>query len=236
MASGDHLQQLKEHGVALLRNLFAHESLAKLKAAASSCFQAISAERSLPPHCGFSRSSHSVLLTTLLDFGCDAKEDLVAPLSTVGLAHLFAGIFGDEWTCNLNQSWVRKKFAPPQAPPNGYHIQDWHQDGALGVSFPLQLGPVVPMTELLTCWIPLNPCGEDSPGLEFVRRRLPALLHFTQLNDAFLRRQFSPCEFWAPALEFGDGLVFLNDVLHRTYAIPEMRHDRLSVEYRLFPR
>jgi len=92
------------------------------------------------------------------------------------------------------------------------------------------------MTELLTCWIPLNPCGIDSPGLELVRCRQPALLHFTELDDAALRRRFPPHEFWAPALEFGDGLVFLNSILHRTYAHPEMPHNRLSVEYRIVPR
>jgi len=92
------------------------------------------------------------------------------------------------------------------------------------------------MTELLTCWIPLNQCGVDSPGLEFVRRRQPALLHFSELDDSALRRRLSPQEFWAPSFELGDGLVFMNDMLHRTHVTPEMRHDRLSVEYRIFPR
>jgi hypothetical protein len=41
--------------------------------------------------------------------------------------------------------------------------------------------------------------------------------------------------FWAPELEFGDGLVFLDHVLHRTCANEKMRGNRLSVEYRLFP-
>lgn len=235
MAIDDHSQQLKEFGVALLRDAFSHGSLATVKAAASSCFQAVSKGTSLPPQYGFSRSSHSVLLAALKDFGCN-EDDLVAPLSTPGLGQLFAEILGDEWVCNLKQSWVRKKFAPREAPQNGYHLQDWHQDGALGVSFPLQPGEAVAMTALLTCWIPLNPCGVDSPGLEFVRRRQPALLHFTQLNDARVRRQFSPEDFWAPALEFGDGLVFRKDVLHRTHALAAMGRDRLSVEYRIFPR
>ncbi len=235
MAIDDHSQQLKEFGVALLRDAFSHDSLAKLKAAASSCFQAVSKGTSLPTYYGFSRSSHSVLLAALTDFGCN-EGDLLAPLSTPGLAQLFAETLGDDSTCSPNQSWVRKKFAPGNAPSNGYHLQNWHQDGALGVSFPLQPGPVVSMTDLLTCWIPLNPCGVDSPGLEFVRRRQPALLHFTQLDDALVRKQFSPEAFWAPALEFGDGLLFRNDVLHRTHALAAMRHDRLSVEYRIFPR
>jgi hypothetical protein len=62
------------------------------------------------------------------------------------------------------------------------------------------------------------------------------LLHFTELDDTAVRKRFAPQEFWAPELEFGDGLVVLNRVLHRTYSRPEMQHNRLSVEYRLFPR
>jgi hypothetical protein len=207
-----------------------------LREAAARCFQAINTERSLPERYQFSRSSHSVLLTALLDFGCDRAEELTAPLSATGLEKLFSAAIGPEWTCNMEQSWVRKKFAPLPVPTPGYHLQNWHQDGALGIRFPLEPGPVIPMTPLLTCWIPLNRCGIDSPGLEFVRGRQPALLHFTELDDSALRQRFAAQDFWAPALEFGDGLVFLNDILHRTCVREEMTQDRLSVEYRIFPR
>jgi len=236
VATDDSATQLREHGIALLRDVFAKGSLIGLKVAAARCFEAIRTERALPAHYQFNRFSHSVLLTALTDFGCSGSEELVAPLSAPGLGPLFAEALGCEWTCNMEQSWVRKKFTPFQAPAPEYHPQSWHQDGALGVRFPLESGPVIPMTELLTCWIPLNPCGRDSPGLEFVRRRQAALLHFTELDDPAMRQRFPPQEFWAPALELGDGLVFLNSILHRTYARPEMRHNRLSVEYRIFPR
>ena len=235
MATDDPATQLREQGIALLRDVFAKDSLTKLKEAAAWCFEAIRTERPLPEHYQFSRFSHSLLLTALTDFGC-GSEELVAPLSAPGLEQLFSEAMGCEWTCNMEQSWVRKKFAPLQAPAPEYHPQSWHQDGALGVRFPLESGRVIPMTELLTCWIPLNPCGRDSPGLEFVRRRQAALVHFTELGDSVLRQRFPPQDFWAPALELGDGLVFLNSILHRTYACPEMRHNRLSVEYRIFPR
>ncbi|MGD0049647.1 MAG: phytanoyl-CoA dioxygenase family protein [Bryobacteraceae bacterium] len=235
MATDDSATQLREQGIALLRDVFAKGSLTRLREAAARCFEAIRTERSLPERYQFSRFSHSVLLTALMDFGC-GSEELMAPLSAPGLGQLFSEAMGCEWTCNMEQSWVRKKFAPPQAPAPEYHPQSWHQDGALGVRFPLESGSVIPMTELLTCWIPLNRCGSDSPGLEFVRRRQEALLHFTELDDSALRQRFPPQEFWVPELELGDGLVFLNSVLHRTYARPEMPHNRLSVEYRIFPR
>ena len=176
-----------------------------------------------------------MLLIALLEFGCNGADELTASLSAPGLEQLFVEAIGTEWECNMQQSWLRKKFAPHLAPAAGYHLQNSHQDGALGVSFPSEPGPAIPMTELLTCWIPLNPCGIDSPGLEFIRRRQPALLYFTELDDAALRRRFSPQDFWAPQLELGDGLVFLNDVLHRTFVQTDMRHNRLSIEYRIFP-
>ena len=235
MAADDAATQLKEQGVAQLRHLFPKDSLTGLKEAAVRCFEAISEGRALPDHYRFNRFSHSVLLTALMDFGCDAPEELTAPLSAPELDSLFTEAKGSAWTCNLEQSWVRKKFAPLQAPGAGYQPQGWHQDGGLGVRFPLESGPAIPMTELLTCWIPLNACGRESPGLEFVRCPQAALLHYTELDDSALRERFPPEDFWVPRLEFGDGLVFLNSVLHRTYIRPEMPHNRLSVEYRIFP-
>jgi Phytanoyl-CoA dioxygenase (PhyH) len=225
--------QLREQGVVLLRGTFAKALLATLREAATRCFEAIGKDRLLAEHYRFSRFSHSTPLAALVDFGCKSEE-LMSPLSAPSVASLFSEALGPKWTCNLEQSWVRKKFAPLHTPGREYHLQSWHQDGALGVQFPPESGPVLPMTELLTCWIPLHTCGVDSPGLEFIRRRHTDLLHFTELDDSALRLRFPSQEFWAPALEFGDGLVFLNSVLHRTYTRREMRHSRLSVEYRIF--
>lgn len=235
VAIDDAAAQLREQGMALLRDVFTTASLTILKEAATRCFEAIGTGKSIPAHYQFSPFSHSLLLAALMDFGC-GLEELAAPLSVPGLGQLFSEAMGCEWNCKMEQSWVRKKFTPLKAPSPEYHPQNWHQDGALGVHFPLESGPVIPMTELLTCWIPLHACGRDRPGLEFVRRRQAALVHFTELGDSAVRQRFGPQEFWAPELEFGDGLVFLNSVLHRTYARPEMPQNRLSVEYRIFPR
>jgi hypothetical protein len=235
MSGDDSAAELRESGVALLRGAFATDVLTRFREAAVRCFEAVVAERPLPERYRFNRFSHSVLLTALTDFGFDGPGELLMPLSAPGLGSLFSEALGSEWACRMEHSWVRKKFAPLQAPGGGYHPQRWHQDGGLGVQFPLEAGPALPMTELLTCWIPLSGCGKYSPGLEFVRRRQAGLLHFTELEDAALRRRFAEEEFWAPALEFGDGLVFLNSVLHRTYAREQMRRNRLSVEYRIFP-
>ena len=226
--------RLEEDGVVLLRSFFLREPLTRLREAANRCFEAIKAGTPVPVHHRFSPQAHSVLLTALLDFGVESEAALLAPLSSDGLGDMFSGLVGDPWRCRLKHSWARKKFAPWNAPRAGYHIQDWHQDGALGARFPLEPGPVIPLANLATCWIPLNACGRDSPGLEFIRKPQPALLHFTELQDGSLRQRFSAEAFWAPTMEFGDGLVFRNDILHRTYVNGEMRCDRLSVEYRIF--
>jgi len=236
--------ELEKQGVVVLRNFFAGAALSLLRDAAVRCFQSIGATSSLPDTYRFSVSSNSLLMTGLLDFGCDSEDDLLAPLASPELERLFTQSFNRPWVCNLEQSWLRKKFAPAHVRDREYHLQNWHQDGALGARFPLQpfpqsgpkSGQVIPMTELVTCWIPLQKCGRDAPGLEFVRRRQSAVLHFTELDDAVLRQRFAADEFWAPDLEFGDGLVFLNSVLHRTHVHESMRQDRLSIEYRIFPQ
>jgi len=235
LPSDDPATQLREQGVVLLQSIFEKDSLFRLKAAAERCFEAIDREEQLPERYQFNRISNSLLLSALLDFGCTDAGELVAPLSAPSLEPLFTAPLCRPWICNMEQSWLRKKFPPHQAPSAQYHDQGWHQDGALGVSFPKEPGPPLPMTRLLTCWIPLNPCGADSPGLEFIRRPQPSLLHFTELVDTALRQRFPRQEFWAPGLEPGDCLVFLNSVLHRTSARPEMRHTRVSIEYRVFP-
>ena len=217
-----HLAQLRERGVVLLRGVFAGRPLAALRRAGPSCLPAIAA--------GNGQAS----LAALLDSVSAVSGEWTAPLAAPGLQRLFADAMGCDVKCSLEQSWMRKKYAPLRAPPR-HHPNSWHQDGGLAVRFPPEPGPAPPMTPLLTCWIPLEACGVDRPGLEFVRRRLPVLLHYTELNDDTLRQRFAPEEFWAPALELGDGLVFLHGTLHRTYVRPEMRKDRLSVEYRLFP-
>lgn len=233
MVADDAAAQSQEQGVAVLRGVFAKDSLARLKDAAARCLEAVEVDSALAENYKFNCFSHSVPLAALMDFGC---KELTQLLSAPGLDALFSEAMGGPWTRNMEQSWVRKKFAPIHAPASMYAEQRWHQDGALGVRFPPESGPILPMTELLTCWIPLDACGREGPGLEFVRGRQAALLHFTELDDSALRRRFRPEEFWAPELEMGDGLVFLNSVLHRTYTRPEMRRNRLSVEYRIFPR
>ncbi len=234
MTAGNAATQLRETGIALLRGVFDVDLLVRLHGAAKRCFEALDAGLQPPDSYRFNRAGHSVLVTALVDFGASSGE-LLSPLATAGLDDLIQGALDGPWACSMEQSWVRKKFAPAFTADRVLAFQNWHQDGALGVRFPAAPSPDIPMTELLTCWIPLQRCGGDSPGLEFIRGRQASLLHFTELGDAALRRRFPAEQFWRPELEVGDGLVFMKSVLHRTYESPEMSSNRLSVEYRAFP-
>jgi hypothetical protein len=228
-------------GFAVLRGGFAIDALLAMREEAERCFAAVERDESIAERYRFNCYSHSVPLDALVEFGCDGAT-LIAPLGAPGLDSLWLDCTG--WVCRMEHCWLRKKFAPRNAPVSRYHPQGWHQDGALGVRFPLvenvgpeylERNPGSPMTELVTVWIPLNACGKESPGLEFAGGRQARLLHYSELEDEKLRRHFTKDEFWAPELAMGDGIVFLNSVLHRTYLRPEMERDRMSVEYRLFP-
>jgi hypothetical protein len=235
-AADDPSVQLSRHGVVRLRDVLEKRSLARIRTAAERCFDTIESEESIQDRYGFNPFSHSVPAATLLEFGCDGWEGLLAPLRVMRIEQVITDAMGPGWSCNREQSWIRKKFAPRPGVERRHHFQGWHQDGALGARFAPDPGAVSPMTALLTCWIPLDACGVDSPGLEFIRRPQSGLLHFTELDDSALRQRFSPEYFWVPELELGDALIFLNSVLHRTHAHAGMGHDRMSLEFRVFPR
>jgi hypothetical protein len=223
-----HQQALRDHGVVLLKGIFPQHSIANLRQSAEAAdFTRCAAWR-------FTPFSYSILLPALLEFGVASREELLAPFAAGGLNRLITETLGEPAVCNLEESWLRKRFAPSNAPRH-YRPNVWHQDGGLRAPYGPDPDSLIPMTRLLTCWVPLRACGHHCPGLEFVRQPLHRLLHYTELNDQNLRRRFAPDHFWAPELEFGDALLFLNGTLHRTHVLPEMKEDRLSLEYRFFP-
>jgi len=223
-------RQLREEGVVVLRSAIPLDSLTCLKNAAEACFDAIARAEVDARKYRFTPFGYSVTIEALRAFGTD---DLMDPIRVNGIDGFASEMMGEKVECRPEESWVRKRFAPCNAPPQ-YHANSWHQDGGLGVHYGAD-GKVGPMTRLLTCWIPLHDCNGQRPGLEFVRQRLPGLLHYRDLEDNHLRQRFAEELFWAPHLELGDGLLFLADSLHRTHARPEMRSDRLNLEYRFFP-
>jgi hypothetical protein len=144
---------------------------------------------------------------------------------------------GDNLVCAVDHSWIRRQYAPRNYPslhaPHG-----WHQDGALGfdfLSYPEGNYPADAMLRMVTCWIALDPCGVESPGLELITQKQTRLLPPAELSHAWIREQFPPEHFWRPPMQPGDALLFPGDVLHRTHVTPAMTRDRTSLELRFFP-
>src|SRR4051812_28747103 len=84
------------------------------------------------------------------------------------------------------QSWVRRQYAPCNYPPM-HAPHGWHQDGALGfdfTSYPNGDYPPEALLEMGTCWIALDACGKDAPGLEVVMERFSQVLPPSDLAEA----------------------------------------------------
>ncbi len=145
-------------------------------------------------------------------------------------------ILGWRLLCNLDQSWVRRQYAPSRYPPL-HAPHGWHQDGALKFDFQSDPDGEFPRNatlNMVTCWIALDSCGLEAPGLELITERLGGLLSPTALRTEFLQTRFASKRFWRPTLQPGDALLFRGDILHRTHVIPEMTKDRTSIELRFF--
>ncbi len=148
----------------------------------------------------------------------------------------FAHSLGGPVVCDVDQCWVRRQYAHGNYPPL-HAPHSWHQDGALHFDFRAYSGRQLPpgaVLDMITCWIPLTPCGFDAPGLELIAQGTEGLLTPGQLKDMHVRELFAAEEFHRPAMQPGDALLFGGGVLHRTHVTPQMTRDRTSIELRLF--
>ena len=143
---------------------------------------------------------------------------------------------GDHLVCDIDQCWIRRQYAPCNAPPH-HAAHSWHQDGALGFDFVAHAGKPLPanaLLDMITCWIPLTACGEHAPGLELVQPRIARMFAPAELTESNLRAAFPPDAFERPVMAAGDALLLPGSTLHRTHVSPAMTHDRTSIELRLF--
>ena len=85
---------------------------------------------------------------------------------------------------------------------------------------------------MLTSWLPLVPCGDDAPGLEFVAVPIDNLLPPNALPDQSLRATHASEKFWKPLMQPGDVVLFRSGVIHRTHVTPAMQSDRTNIELR----
>lgn len=105
---------------------------------------------------------------------------------------------------------------------------DFHQDGAF-------LGAGV---RTINVWIALSDCGLDSPGLEIVDRRVPAVVetgtegaHFKwSVGREVARRANEGRPFARPVFRAGDALLFDQFMLHATSHDAAMHRARYAIE------
>jgi hypothetical protein len=103
----------------------------------------------------------------------------------------------------------------------------WHQD----------LGAVGHGSKALALWIAFTPCGSDSPGFEYVKRRfdghLPQIEEtktpWTVSHDTVAALGGNP-EIVTPEFQPGDAVLFDQYSLHRGSVYPHMTKGRASID------
>ena len=112
------------------------------------------------------------------------------------------------------------------------NITGWHQDGSF----------LSPGVRTINVWVAFSPCGSDrpTPGLEVVPRRVEDILSTDDgygpisIAPALVDRVAADAPPVRPDFEPGDGLMFDERFVHRTYLHPNMTEDRYALECWLF--
>lgn len=145
--------------------------------------------------------------------------EMIEMFKRAGLPDIVGGYLGERPLISLQKTTLRK--AEP-------HVAGaWHQDGAF-------MGDV----RALNLWLSLSRCGDESPGLDIVPRRLNEL-QTTTTDEALLSYQVSQAKaeeaagdkpVIRPIFEPGDALFFDELFLHQTGSDPEMPKPRYAIE------
>lgn len=229
---------LRETGIQLLRQILDCELVRRCAEAADRFYQKIQSQspevvqQSLPTGQKYVPTASSFTLEAV--FEPEDCRRILRAIAASSARHLIERALAGPPLCDLDQAWVRRQYAPGRYPPlHAPHA--WHQDGALRHDFKAQ-APTAPgendLLPMLTCWLPLVPCGDDAPGLEFITVPINELLPPNALPDQSLRSTHAAEKFWKPLMQPGDVLLFRSGVLHRTHVTPAMRSDRTSIELR----
>lgn len=145
--------------------------------------------------------------------------EMLEMFASAGLPELVGAYLGERPLISLQKTTLRK--AEPHVPGA------WHQDGAF-------MGDV----RALNLWLSLSRCGDESPGLDLVPRRLDQIVA-TATDDAVLDYQVSQAKaeeaagdkrITRPIFEPGDALFFDELFLHQTGSDPAMPKPRFAIE------
>ena len=149
-----------------------------------------------------------------------ALFDVLDAFEEVGLAGYLADYLGERPVL------AAKKFTLRRVPLE--KTADWHQDGAF-------LGKGI---RAVNVWVALSPCGEDSPGLDVVARRMREIAPTGTEGAWFdwsvgapvVDRVAEGAPIQRPIFNAGDAVLFDEMLLHRTAVEPEMTRERYAIE------
>jgi hypothetical protein len=142
-------------------------------------------------------------------------------LASVGVIDVVAGHLGERPFFSLQKAILRR------IPAKGGLVA-WHQDGSF----------LDADVRAMNVWIALSRCGGDypSPGLEVVPRRIAEILPVEgrpsphAISFEIVDEIASETPVTRPEFGPGDGLMFDERFLHRTYLNPFMTDDRDALE------
>jgi hypothetical protein len=145
--------------------------------------------------------------------------EMLDTFESTGLRGVIGDYLGEAPIVSVQKCTLRK------VDPDAGH--GWHQDGAF-------MGDV----RALNVWLSLSRCGDESPGMDIVPRRLDHIVP-TGTEGAIFEWSVSPqvaeeaagdAGVLRPIFEPGDVLLFDELFLHSTAADPEMTGSRFAIE------
>ena len=150
--------------------------------------------------------------------------DLFDTFERTGLRDVIAGYLGERPAISVNKATLRRVY-PEDFPGEG--ISQWHQDGAF-------LGDV----RALNVWLTLSRCGDVSPGLDIVPKRLDEILptgtegalYDWSVSEDVVGRVAGEIGTVRPVFNPGDVLLFDELLLHGTAMEAQMQDVRYAVE------
>ena len=145
--------------------------------------------------------------------------EMLEAFERTGLRRVIHGYLGERPAISVQKCTLRKV-----DPDSG---SGWHQDGAF-------LGDV----RALNVWLSLSRCGDESPGLDLVAKRLDRIVPTGTDGATFdwsvsprvVEEVAAPEGVIRPIFEPGDVLLFDEMYLHATAADPSMPNSRYAIE------
>jgi hypothetical protein len=149
-----------------------------------------------------------------------AVFEVLETFHQVGLDRVIAEYLGERPALSVKKWTLRRVPVDTSA--------DWHQDGAF-------LGSGI---RTINVWLSLSRCGDDSPGLDIVPRRLDQIVetgshgaHFDwSVGPELVECVAGDAGVTRPTFEPGDALLFDDFFLHQTGVSPGMTRDRYAIE------